>query len=578
MRSLVDLLQRRALVAILAPLGLLSLCLVLVAAWNAIDTAHRRVINRSADQALAISRILDVHRASWALRMEQLGTAAGEPPVAGFWQGKIREVCLESIWSDTGLVGSWPASDLLPPPVVPEGGWTGVETNPRCDGPVIRTAFKLPRGRTGVVVFRLSELAGQIRPIDRPGTMFESVVVDSSGFPVLTWQGAPASSSDAQGREAGAGLAKGGAYWRDARLFVWASAPVPNTPWLLVVRIQAADLVGQMLPLAGVVVGILGLVALLSRRMASSVTVMVEAPLRELAVRIRGLEKERWVESGTPSDLVEVDELERSFDRMAVQVRDRERLRREALEARTLQLEDRERQLESAVKELESFSYSVSHDLRAPLRAIDGFSRLLEEDAIERLLPDEVDALNRIRRATGRMGVLIDDLLALSKATRAPLAHHRIDMAAMVREVVAGLEESDPGRAVTWNIGDLGEILADSGLVRQVWTNLLSNACKFTSRRPDAVVAVDMRDEGGWRVWTVSDNGAGFESGGAGKLFQPFRRLHAETEFPGTGIGLALVRRIIERHGGSVGIESEPGNGARSWFRLPVVVSPPDSD
>jgi signal transduction histidine kinase len=564
--------------AILAPLALLCLGLLAALGWTTVRTAKQRVVNRSADQVLTIARILDIHREIWHLRLRQLAASKDAYALADFWNANAKEVCLESLWSDSGLVGSWPSVDLLPPPDVPGGRWTGVETNPRCEGPVIRTSFSLPEGRAGVVVFRLSELAGKIRPIDRPESLFESVVVDSSGYPVLEWQGSSSHRSDPQGRLAGAGHARGGTYWRDARLHVWASAPVPNTPWFLVVRIQAIDLLRQMLPLATLVLLILLAVALLSARMAASVTRIVNTPLQELSGRIRGLEDERWVASGQPSDLAEIDELERSFDRMAVQVRQRERERREVLEARTRQLEDRERQLESAVKELESFSYSVSHDLRAPLRAIDGFSRILEEDAIARLLPEEVDALGRIRRATDRMASLIDDLLALSKATRAPLAKSRIDMTEMAREVASGLSESDPIRQVVWEIGDLGDALADPGLVRQVWINLLSNAFKFTSRSENARIRVEAHREAEGAVWIVTDNGAGFEPGGEAKLFQPFRRLHADAEFPGTGIGLALVRRIVERHGGRVGIESRLGEDTRAWFRLPAIAPSQQQD
>lgn len=570
MRRLVELVHRRTVAAILAPLALLCLGLLAALGWTTVRTANQRVINRSSDQVLTIARILDIHREIWHLRMRQLADSKDAPALARFWNANAKEVCLESLWSDTGQVGSWPWVDLLAPPANHGGRWTGVETNPRCEGPVIRTAFSLPGGRTGVVVFRLTELAGKIRPIDRPESMFESVVVDSSGYPVLEWQGASSLRSDPQGRLAGAGHSQGGAYWRDARLHVWASKPVPDTPWFLVVRIQAIDLLRQMLPLATLVLLILAAVAVLSARMAASVTRIVNTPLQELSGRIRGLEDERWVASGQPSDLVEIDELERSFDRMAIQVRERERERREVLEARTRQLEDRERQLETAVKELESFSYSVSHDLRAPLRAIDGFSRILEEDAIERLLPEEVDALARIRRATDRMASLIDDLLALSKATRAPLARSRIDMTEMAREIAAGLTESDPSRQVVWEIGDLGEAQADPGLLRQVWTNLLANAFKFTSRIENARIRVEADRDADGAAWIVSDNGAGFEPGGEAKLFQPFRRLHADAEFPGTGIGLALVRRIVERHGGQVGIEGRLGVGTRVWFRIPT--------
>lgn len=569
MRRLADLVQRRAFFAILVPLGLLCLALVLLALWIVIDTANRRVANRGVDQALMIGRIMEVHREEWDLRMKQLERSATPGELALFWDRNVPEVCLQSIWSDSGLVASWPAEDLLPPGKLKVGDWSGVETNPRCDGPAIRSAFELEDGGTGVVALQLMKLVGQIRPIDRPGAFFESAVVDSSGYPVLSWGDEDATQSDPQGRLAGSGRKSKGTYWRGARLYAWSSAPVPSTPWFLVIRIQALDFARQMFPLAGIVLLLIGGVALLSRKMSSSVSDMVARPIADLSERVKGLEDEKWSAASVSSGLVEIDDLERSFDGMARLVREREGLRRKDLELRTRQLEERGRQLTLALTELESFSYSVSHDLRAPLRAIDGFSLVLQEDAIGRLLPEEVDALGRIRSATGRMSKLIDDLLSLSKATRAPLARGSCDMGSLVREIVAGIVDLEPDRDVSWVIGELGVAKADPGLVRQVWSNLLSNAFKFTSKRSDARVEVSMREEGGGLVWTVSDNGAGFAVNNDSKLFQPFRRFHSDAEFPGTGIGLALVRRIVERHGGTVGIESKEGEGTRAWFRLP---------
>ena len=175
MRRLVELVHRRTMAAILAPLALLCLCLLAALGWTTVGTAHDRVINRCADQVLGIARILDVHREIWQLRMRQLGASKDASALSGFWNANAQEVCLESVWSDSGLVGSWPSVDLLPPPEVPRGGWTGVETNPRCEGPVIRTSFGLPEGRIGVVVFRLSELVGKIRPIDRAGSRLRTL-------------------------------------------------------------------------------------------------------------------------------------------------------------------------------------------------------------------------------------------------------------------------------------------------------------------------------------------------------------------------------------------------------------------
>lgn len=564
MKSLANLVGHKTLKAILVPAGFLGVGLALFVVWSRVDTAGKRVANRGADQAHSIARFLEVHRSTWMTRLLELEAASDRDALASFWGREVPEFCLESIWDSTGkLIHSWPERDIVPPPALPGGGWTGVETHPRCSGPVVRTAFGLDGGRTGVVVFRLGNLIEQIRPIDRPGTGFSSLVVDSAGYSVLEWVPSGVSHSDPQGRKAAGGMQTKGVYLENATLIAWSSHPVPSTPWILLVKIGAAEILGQILPLFLVLMIGSMLLLLLSRRMALSVAATVSTALQELSQRVRGVEEERWERSGRGSTLSEIEGLCGEFDRMAELVAGREKERRLELEARTAQLE-------RALREMETFSYSVSHDLRAPLRAIDGFSRVLEEDAEERLLPEEKDALFRIRRATGRMEELIDDLLALSKATRSPLARRKVDMGALVREIVEQITEGEPARRIRWDVGELGMVTADPGLVRQVWMNLLSNAHKFTARRgDDAEISVRAQVVEGATRWTVSDNGVGFDRAGASKLFQPFRRMHDDLEFKGTGIGLAIVQRIVERHGGKVEIESKPGEGTMASFTLP---------
>lgn len=233
------------------------------------------------------------------------------------------------------------------------------------------------------------------------------------------------------------------------------------------------------------------------------------------------------------------------------------------------ELQRRAVQLEAANKELESFSYSVSHDLRAPLRAIDGFSRILEEDYGEGLDDEARRLLRVVSDNAKRMGMLIDDLLAFSRLGRKELGWERLDMAALARE--ASAEAIAPyGERTRLEIGPLPAAWGDRALLRQVWANLLSNAAKYGARAPHPRIEVSGRTGNGEIVYTVRDNGVGFDMRHADKLFGVFQRLHAADEYPGTGVGLAIVQRVVARHGGRVGASGEIGRGAEFWFTLPV--------
>lgn len=224
-------------------------------------------------------------------------------------------------------------------------------------------------------------------------------------------------------------------------------------------------------------------------------------------------------------------------------------------------------ELSAANRELEAFSYSVSHDLRAPLRAIGGFAALLEEQCATSLDAEARDYLQRLLAAVRRMGQLIDDLLALATVGRATMSLRTVDLSALARQVAAELEASDPERRVDWRIAGELAARADPGLIRVVLENLLGNAWKYTARTQHAVIEFSRNAAG---EFFVADNGAGFDPAYIQGLFQPFRRLHTEQEFEGSGIGLATVRRILERHGGQVRGEGAPGAGARFTFTLPT--------
>ena len=224
--------------------------------------------------------------------------------------------------------------------------------------------------------------------------------------------------------------------------------------------------------------------------------------------------------------------------------------------------------LEATNKELEAFSYSVSHDLRSPLRSIDGFSLALMEDHAAKLDPEARDYLQRVRAATKRMAQLIDDLLALSRVSRTELVRTKVDLSEAARTVAAELQKTQPDRQALFVIADGLNVEGDPHLLRIVLDNLLGNAWKFTAKRDGARIEFGSVGENGTRQFFIRDNGAGFDMSYAHKLFGAFQRLHANEEFAGTGIGLATVQRIINRHGGRISAEGVVGEGATFRFSL----------
>ena len=339
---------------------------------------------------------------------------------------------------------------------------------------------------------------------------------------------------------------------------------VPGTPWMVATELPTRLIVAparayllNMAPLAALIV-IIGTLAAWwgSRRLTAPLVGVTRA-----AEAIASGDLTHRVPVGRDDEL---GRLAQSFNTMAEQVS----RSHHHLEAQVAQ---RTKALEGTNAELESFSYSVSHDLRAPLRAIHGFARILLEDHNAKLEPEAQRLLGVIDQNTRRMGQLIDDLLAFSRLGRTDLTTGPVDMKELTQMVADEIQRAEASRngSLEIRIDPLPPARGDRGLLRQVMSNLLQNAAKFTRDRPSARIEVGSRPDSGQTVYYVKDNGAGFDVRYADKLFGVFQRLHSAEQFEGTGVGLAIVKRIVQRHGGRVWAEGAANHGATFYFTLP---------
>jgi signal transduction histidine kinase len=255
---------------------------------------------------------------------------------------------------------------------------------------------------------------------------------------------------------------------------------------------------------------------------------------------------------------------------LAVRVEDVSEMVREraASDAERTAAHDSARALERLNAELEGFSYSVAHDLRAPLRFIDKFAYLLVEHHSQELSSEGLQYAEQIREGTRQMAQLVEDLLQFSRVTGQELRRERIDMDRLVHQVVEDAQYDIEDREVAFSVGPLGIAMGDAALVRQIFVNLIGNAVKFTRRQPQARVAISRRALGPVAVYSVADNGVGFDASEADRLFTVFQRYHQPDDFEGSGVGLAVVKRVVSRHGGAVWAESEVGHGATFHFTL----------
>jgi signal transduction histidine kinase len=306
-----------------------------------------------------------------------------------------------------------------------------------------------------------------------------------------------------------------------------------------------------------VIVAGLGLIAATTVIAAWLIHRGVLGPIGRLQQATREVAAGNWNFKLDISAQDEIGEMSRNFDAMT-----------QTLRESFAQIERKNQELATLNKEIEAFSYSVSHDLRGPLRSMDGFSMALLEDYGERLDDEAKDYLRRIRAASQRMGRLIDELLGLSRVTRAELSVKSVNLSVIAREIAESLEQQQPDRAVQWVIDDGMTVQADRSLMQIAMQNLLENAWKFTGKTDKPVIRVGMVEHDGKKDCFVADNGVGFDMNYADRLFGAFQRLHHESEFAGTGIGLAIVQRIFNRHDGRIWVHAKPGHGATFFFNL----------
>ena len=297
---------------------------------------------------------------------------------------------------------------------------------------------------------------------------------------------------------------------------------------------------------------------------------LVTEPIIALAgtARIVSREKDFSLRAETTAKQNEIAVLVESFNEMLHEIQVRDVALRDAHELLERRVEERTAELWAANRELESFSYSVAHDLRGPLDVISGLSYLVQHNYQEKLDGEGTEMLNTVQRQARNMAALIDDLLNLARATTVGMERKRVDLTAMARSIAEDLSTAEPERKVDFKIAEGAIANADRGLIFVVMDNLIRNAWKYTSRHKTATIEFGWTPQKGKKVFFVRDDGAGFDSSKADKLFRPFQRLHAASEFPGTGIGLATVQRIIARHGGSVWAEGKTERGATFYFTV----------
>lgn len=336
------------------------------------------------------------------------------------------------------------------------------------------------------------------------------------------------------------------------------------------IRSDLQEMAARLKRYGGIVVFVMLVSFLVALVISARFQRAISGPLLHLAdtARIVSREKNYSVRATTAGGRDEVGLLVETFNEMLSQIQERDAALQQARDELERRVAERTAELAASNKELEAFTYSVSHDLRAPLRHIDGFSQLLLEQHSAELPEEGQRFVSRIRDGTRQMGQLVDDLLNLARVGRKELSRQVTGLNSLVEQVVAEMKRESASRSIEWKVQPLPFVECDPALMKQVFANLLSNAVKYTRPRERAVIEVGARNQNGQPVIFVRDNGVGFSMKYADKLFGVFQRLHRPEDFEGTGVGLATVQRIIHKHGGRVWAEAELNRGATFYFAL----------
>ena len=350
----------------------------------------------------------------------------------------------------------------------------------------------------------------------------------------------------------------------DGRPMMVKMQPVPNTGWLAAIAFSEQNVLEgvnsfmKWIFIFGALLTAVGIFAawMMSRNITRSLNLLTIAAK---AISEGNYSSPKFIDVGREDEL---GELANAFNIMTAEIHD-------VWQNLDNKVKERTSQLELVNKELEAFSYSVSHDLRTPLRAINGYSVMLKEDYEEKLDAEGRRMIGNVITNARMMGQLIDDLLAFSRLGKNELVRAKIDMQILVNNIVTELLQNDLGKDYHINIGALPQVEADQGMIKQAFINLLSNAIKYSSKKDKPEIWIGSTDEETRTIYYVKDNGVGFDMAYAGKLFGVFQRLHSQEEFEGTGVGLALVKRIIDKHKGEIWAEGRENIGATFYFSLP---------
>jgi signal transduction histidine kinase len=341
---------------------------------------------------------------------------------------------------------------------------------------------------------------------------------------------------------------------------------LPEYNMCLITEVDQAEAYARIDSMASTIITIVSLLALIVVAASFLLARTITLPLARLVAGAAAIGRGNLDQRVGTAAKDEIGELSRAFDRMAMELKETT-VSLDELERR---IRERTAQLEVANRELEAFGYSVSHDLRAPLRAIDGYTRILLEEYQPLLDAEGKRVCSVISESAHKMSVLIDDLLSFSRLGRSAINPRKLNMEEMANAVFQDLTTAQSRKRIDFRVDAATPVMGDLSLLRQVWVNLISNAIKFSSKQKRAVIRVRGENTEGEVVYSVQDNGVGFDMQYANKLFGVFQRLHSAREFEGNGVGLALVQRVVLRHGGRVWAEGEIGKGATFYFSLPL--------